>query len=64
MLAAALEAEVDAYLAELADERDERGRRLVVRNGHAQPRQVITAAGRDRGGRAAGQRQAHRPGHR
>ncbi|WP_130336546.1 IS256 family transposase [Micromonospora kangleipakensis] len=43
MLAAALEAEVDA--AELADERDDRGRRLVVRNGHAQPRQVMTAAG-------------------
>ncbi|MGF7235782.1 MAG: IS256 family transposase [Frankia sp.] len=45
MLAAALEAEVDAYLAELADERDERGRRLVVRNGHAQPRSVMTSAG-------------------
>jgi transposase-like protein len=45
MLAAALEAEVDAYLAELAGERDERGRRLVVRNGHAAPRQVNTGAG-------------------
>src|SRR5436309_7697283 len=45
MLAAALEAEVDAYLAELAGERDEQGRRLVVRNGHAQPREVMTAAG-------------------
>ncbi|MBO4206296.1 IS256 family transposase [Micromonospora echinofusca] len=45
MLAAALEAEVDAYLAELASERDARGRRLVVRNGHAQPREVITSAG-------------------
>ena len=45
MLAAALEAEVDAYLAELAGERDEWGRRLVVRNGHAEPRQVMTAAG-------------------
>ncbi|WP_425839333.1 IS256 family transposase [Streptomyces fractus] len=45
MLAAALEAEVDAYIAELADERDERGRRLVVRNGHHQPRNVTTAAG-------------------
>jgi putative transposase len=45
MLAAALEAEVDSYLAELAAERDERGRRLVVRNGHAQPREVMTAAG-------------------
>ncbi len=45
MLAAALEAEVDAYIAELAGERDERGRRLVVRNGHHQPRKVTTAAG-------------------
>ncbi|MFE7909900.1 IS256 family transposase [Streptomyces albogriseolus] len=45
MLAAALEAEVDAYIAELADEKDERGRRLVVRNGHHQPRNVTTAAG-------------------
>jgi putative transposase len=45
MLTAALEAEVDAYLAELAAERDDRGRRLVVRNGHAEPRQVTTAAG-------------------
>lgn len=45
MLAAALEAEVDAYIAELAGECDDRGRRLVVRNGHAQPRQVMTAAG-------------------
>ena len=34
MLAAALEAEVDDYLARLADQRDEHGRRLVVRNGH------------------------------
>ena len=45
MLAAALEAEVDAYLAEFAGERDEAGRRLVVRNGHARPRQGTTAAG-------------------
>ncbi|WP_406729497.1 IS256 family transposase [Streptomyces sp. GD-15H] len=45
MLAAALEAEVDQYIAELATERDERGRRLVVRNGHHRPRTVTTAAG-------------------
>src|SRR5262245_22533170 len=38
MLAAALEAEVDAYLAAHQGEVDERGRRLVVRNGHAPPR--------------------------
>ncbi|MBT2481829.1 IS256 family transposase [Streptomyces sp. ISL-94] len=45
MLAAALEAEVDAYIAELADQRDERGHRLVVRNGYHQPRKVTTTAG-------------------
>ncbi|MFF7679062.1 IS256 family transposase [Actinacidiphila glaucinigra] len=45
MLATALEAEVDAYSAELASERDERGRRLVDRNGHHQARKVTTAAG-------------------
>ncbi len=45
MLAAALEAEVDDYLAAHAAERDEHGRRLVVRNGHARERQVTTAAG-------------------
>ena len=45
MLAAALEAEVDAYIAGLAGERDERGHRLVVRNGHAEPRTITTAAG-------------------
>ena len=33
MLAEALQAEVDAYIARFADERDENGRRLVVRNG-------------------------------
>ena len=45
MLAAALEAEVDAYLAAYATERDEGGRRLVVRNGHARRREVATVAG-------------------
>ena len=45
MLAAALEAEVDAYLADLADQRDQDGRRLVVRNGYHRPRQVATSAG-------------------
>jgi transposase-like protein len=39
MLAAALDAEVDAYLAAHQAERDEHGRRLVVRNGHARERQ-------------------------
>jgi len=45
MLAAALQAEVDEYIARFADCRDEAGRRLVVRNGSAQPRQVLTSAG-------------------
>ena len=45
MLAAALEAEVDDYLAACAAERDEGGRRLVVRNGHARQREVTTVAG-------------------
>jgi hypothetical protein len=45
MLAVALEAEVNAYVAEHQQQRDERGRRLVVRNGHAEPRVVKTAAG-------------------
>jgi putative transposase len=45
MLAAALEAEVDDYLAASAAERDEQGRRLVVRNGHARQREVTTVAG-------------------
>lgn len=45
MLAAALEAEVDAYISALADERDDDGRRLVVRNGHAVERKVLTGAG-------------------
>ena len=45
MLAAALELEVDEYLAVFQDEVDERGRRLVVRNGHARRRTITTAAG-------------------
>jgi putative transposase len=45
MLAAALEAEVNACIAELADQRDGNGRRPVVRNGYHQPRSVTTAAG-------------------
>jgi putative transposase len=45
MLAAALELEVDEYITALADQLDERGRRLVVRNGHARRRMITTAAG-------------------
>jgi putative transposase len=45
LLAAALEAEVDAYLAAHTELVDERGHRLVVRNGHAPARALTTAAG-------------------
>jgi len=45
MLAAALTAEVAAYVDQFSDQVDERGRRLVVRNGHHHQREVLTAAG-------------------
>ena len=45
MLAAALEAERDAYLAAFADHLDEDGHRLVVGNGKARARTVVTGAG-------------------
>jgi transposase-like protein len=45
MLAVALLAEVDAYCAQFADERDENGHRLVVRNGYHAARDVLTSAG-------------------
>ena len=45
MLAAALQAEVAAYIEQFVDQRDEDGRRLVVRNGYHQAREVLTAAG-------------------
>ena len=45
MLAAALRAEVAAYIDAHLEEVDEAGRRLVVRNGFHEPRQVTTAAG-------------------
>ena len=45
MLAAALQAEVVAYVAAHRGEVDGNGRRLVVRNGFHEPREVTTAAG-------------------
>ena len=45
MLAEALRAEVEAYIAQFADVRDEKGHRLVVRNGCHEPRTVTTSAG-------------------
>jgi putative transposase len=45
MLLAALKAEVDEYVAQHANHRDDAGHALVVRNGVAEPRSVTTAAG-------------------
>ncbi len=45
MLAEALQAEVDAYIAQFTGEHGEDGHRLVVRNGSHQPREVLTSAG-------------------
>lgn len=45
MLAAALQAEVAAYIDAHAGDVDADGRRLVVRNGSHQPREVLTSAG-------------------
>jgi putative transposase len=45
MLAAALRAEVAAYVEAHAHEVDQDGRRLVVRNGYAEPREVLTSSG-------------------
>jgi len=45
MLVTALKAEVDAYIAAHAEERDDEGHALVVRNGVGRPRKVTTAAG-------------------
>jgi transposase-like protein len=45
MLLAALKAEVDDYVAQHVDHRDDAGHALVVRNGVAEPRTVTTGAG-------------------
>ncbi len=45
MLAEALEAEVQAYLQAARGQRDENGRALVVRNGHARKRKVVLGHG-------------------
>src|SRR4051812_34274695 len=45
MIAAALEAEVGEYVERFADERDEDGKRLVVRNGRARERRVTVGSG-------------------
>jgi transposase-like protein len=45
MLAAALQAEVAAYVEQFAEIRDEDGHRMVVRNGYHDERAVVTGAG-------------------
>lgn len=45
LLAAALEAEVDDFLAAFAGQRDAAGRRVVVRNGHLPEREIQTGLG-------------------
>ena len=45
MLAAAVQAEADAYVDAFVHEVDEQGHRLVVRNGYAKERTMMTAAG-------------------
>jgi len=45
MIAAALQIEVDEYLARFRGERDGAGHALVVRNGTARPRPVTTGVG-------------------
>ena len=43
MLAEALQAEVDAYIARFADVRGKKGHQLVVRNGCHRPRDVLSS---------------------
>lgn len=45
MIATALEAEIDEYVGSFVDERDEHGKRLVVRNGRARQRRVTVGSG-------------------
>ena len=59
MIATALEAEVADYVERFADERDDDGKRLVVRNGRARERKLTVGSGTVPI-RAEGQRQARR----
>ena len=45
MLRIAIESEVEEYIDRFRNERDESGRRLVVRNGKARSRKIVTGAG-------------------
>ena len=45
MLQSAIDAEVEAFVEEYSDRRDDRGRRQVVKNGRLPEREVLTGAG-------------------
>jgi putative transposase len=45
MIATALEAEVADYVERFAEERDENGKRLIVRNGQARERKITIGSG-------------------
>ena len=45
MLQEAINAEVESFIDEHRDRRDEQGRRLVVKNGNLPPREILTGAG-------------------
>jgi transposase-like protein len=45
MLQSAIEAEVDGFVVQHADRRDENGKRLIVRNGSLPSRELLTGAG-------------------
>jgi hypothetical protein len=45
LVAAALRAEADTYVNALTELLDEEGHRMVVRNGYAEPRTIMCAAG-------------------
>jgi hypothetical protein len=63
MLAEALQAEVDAYIAGHAAERTRTAAGRWVRNGYCQPWEVLTSAGAVEVTVPRVQRKAHRPGH-
>jgi transposase-like protein len=46
MLTTAIEAEVEEYIQEFSDLRDENGRRMVVRNGYMPQREILTPIGK------------------
>ena len=61
MLAEALQAEVEDYIARFTTERDANGRRLVARKRPPPAAGGPDLGGRGRGGRPAGERASHRP---